>query len=240
MSNTFLWIAIFAISAAVINTLGILTILKYRKFAEKAKTYFMCFAAGVLISTPLMIALPTAIKKTPYAGFVALVGFLFMFFSNKIVKYYTKEKNLAFGITAVEGIGIHSFIDGIIYTITFSVSILIGVLAGVGLVIHEFAEGIITYMFLIKGKIKEKKAAFYAFLIAALTTPIGAFVVYPFVSKLGETNLGLMLGFVSGILLYVSAAHILPEAMEEEKKHSTLAFLAGIALALFIMLSKLI
>jgi len=120
MANTFLWIAIFAISAAIVNSLGILTILKYKKFAEKAKTYFMCFAAGVLISTPLIIALPNAAQKTSYAGFVALLGFLFMFFSNKIVKYYTKEKSLAFGITAAEGVGIHSFIDGIIYTITYN------------------------------------------------------------------------------------------------------------------------
>ena len=85
-SETFIWIAVFAISAAVVNTLGILAIFKYRKWAEKAKTYFVCFAAGVLVSTPLMLALPQAIQKSPYAGFLALVGFLFMFFSSKLIK----------------------------------------------------------------------------------------------------------------------------------------------------------
>jgi len=240
MSNTFIWISVFAILAALVNSLGILAIFKYKKWAEKAKTYFMCFAAGILISVPLMLTLPMAIEKNFYAGFIALAGFLFMFFSNKLIRYYTKDKAFAFGITAAEGIGIHSFIDGIVYTVTFSISIFVGVLATVGLVIHEFAEGVITYLVLIKGGVKEKTAMLYAFLIAALTTPIGAFIAYPFIIKLGEGNLGLMLGFVSGVLLYVSASHLLPEAREHKREHSALAFLAGVALALFIVLSKLV
>ncbi len=238
--STFTWIAIFAIGSALVNSLGIWAIFKNKEWAEKAKTYFMCFAAGVLISVPLMFSLPQAVEKNFYAGFSALFGFLFMFFSNKIVQYKTKQKSLAFGITAVEGIGIHSFVDGIIYTITFSASVVTGFLAGTGLVIHEFAEGVITFSVLVKGGVKKKKAAFYAFLIAALTTPVGAFVAYPFVSRLNSSFLGLALGFVTGVLIYISASHLLPEAQEHSKKKSTWAFLAGVALAFFIVLTKII
>jgi zinc and cadmium transporter len=238
MTENFIWISIFAILAALINTLGIFSVYKYREKTEKVKTYLMCFAAGVLVSTPLMLALPEAVKKNSWAGFIALAGFLFMFFSNKIIEKRTGTKALAFGITAAEGIGIHSFVDGIIYTVTFSVSVLVGVLAATGLVIHEFAEGVIVYLVLIKGGMKEKKAIWYAFLIAALTTPIGAFIAYPFIQKLGQSSLGIMLGFVSGVLLYISASHLLPEAREHEKEHSSLAFLAGVALAFFIVIAK--
>ena len=84
----------------------------------------------------------------------------------------------------------------------------------------------------------ETTAATYAFFIAALRTPTGAFVAYPIVSKLGQTSLGLMLGFVSGVLLYVSAAHLLPEARKYEKTHSTIAFVAGVVLALFIVFTR--
>jgi len=237
--NTFIWIAAFSILAALVNGLGILAIFKYREWAEKAKIYFMCFAAGMLISTPLMLTLPSAVEKNSYAGFVALAGFLFMFLSNKIIGYKTKEKTLTFGVTAAEGIGIHSLIDGIIYTVTFQVSIFIGVLAASGLVVHEFAEGVITYIVLLKGGVKEKTAILYAFFIASLTTPLGAFIAYPFISKLGSSSLGLMLGFVTGVLIYVSASHLLPEAREEEKEHSLLTFLLGVALASFIVLTKL-
>ena len=237
-SSTFKWIAVFAVLSAAVNSIGILAIFHYRNWAERAKAYFMCFAAGVLITTPLTMALPNAISKNPNAGFIALLGFLFMMFSNQIIKYFTKEETTAFGITAAQGIGIHSLVDGMVYTVTFSSSILTGVLAGTGLVIHEFAEGVITYLVLLKGGVKKKIAGFYAFLIAGLTTPIGAFIAYPFIRMLSGASLGLMLGFVSGVLLYISAAHLLPEAQEHEKTHSLISFLGGVALALLIVFTK--
>ncbi|MBS3825671.1 ZIP family metal transporter [Candidatus Bipolaricaulota bacterium] len=238
--NVFIWIVGFALSAAFVNSLGILTIFLYKDWAQRAKTYFICLAAGMLISTPLMLSLPKALEKNGNAGFAALAGFLFMFFSNRLIRHRTQEEPLAFGITAVEGIGIHSLVDGIIYVVTFKASVLLGVVAGLGLVIHEFAEGIITYTALLKGKVREKTAMLYAFLIAGLTTPIGAFIVFPFVEKVGESSLGLLLGFTSGVLIYVSASHLLPEAREVEKKHSLVAFLFGVGIAGFIVFTKLI
>jgi zinc transporter ZupT len=236
--STFTWVAIFALSAMVVNSIGIWVIYKNKEWADKNKEYFMCFAAGVLISSPLIMAFPQAAVKNPNAGLAALAGFIFMFFSNKLIKHKTKQTELAFGITAIEGIGIHSFVDGIIYCVTFSVSTFTGLLAGIGLVVHEFAEGVITFSVLVKGGLSDNKAIFYAFLVAALTTPIGAFVAYPFVSNLNSSILGLALGFVVGVLIYISASHLLPEAREHEKEHSNLAFLSGVALALFIMFSK--
>jgi zinc and cadmium transporter len=237
-SSTFIWVAVFALSAMLVNSIGIMFVYKNKAWAEKAKQYFICFAAGVLISSPLIMAFPRAIEKNPNAGLAALAGFMFMFFSNKLIKYKTKQTELAFGITALVGIGIHSFIDGIIYSVTFSSSIVIDLLAGTGLVVHEFAEGVITFSSLLKGGLSDKKAAFYAFLVAALTTPVGAFAAYPFVSKLNPSILGLALGAVAGVLIYLSASHLLPAAREDEKEHSYLAFLFGVALALFIMFSE--
>lgn len=93
----------------------------------------------------MTMVFPQAIQKNSYAGFVEFAGFIFMYFSNKIIKYKTKQRELAFGITAIECIFIHSLMDGVIYTITFSISIVVGVLTGIGLVVHEFVEGIITF-----------------------------------------------------------------------------------------------
>jgi len=236
--STFTYVAVFALSAMAVNSAGIWFVYRHKEWAEKSKEYFMCFAAGVLISSPLIMAFPQAITKNPNAGLAALAGFIFMFFSNKFIKHTTKQDELAFGITALVGIGIHSFIDGIIYSVTFSASTFIGLLAGTGLVVHEFAEGVITFSVLVKGGLSDKKAIFYAFLVAALTTPVGAFVAYPLVSKLSGSILGLALGVVAGVLIYLSASHLLPAVREHEKGHSYLAFLLGIALALFLMFSK--
>lgn len=237
-SREFAWIAGFAIASAIVNGIGIWAISKKKKWVKSAKNYFMCFAAGILITTPLILALPNALEKNSWAGFIALGGFLFMFFSKKIINYFVKKDSLAFGITAAQGIGIHSFIDGVVYAVTFQVSIFIGVLAATGMVVHEFAEGVITYSSLIKGKVAEKKASLIAFAIAGLTTPLGAFVGYPIISLLNESVLGGMLGFVAGVLLFVSASHLLPEAETDKDKHSIGAFVLGVGVALFIFLSK--
>ncbi len=240
MSDTFIWLSAFAILSAIVNALGIFAIVKYRKWAEKTKAYFMCFAAGVLISTPLMLALPQALQKNSYAGFMAAAGFIFMVFSNKFIRYHAQKENLAFGIVVAEGIGIHSFVDGVIYAVTFSVSILTGFLSATGLVVHEFAEGVITYLVFMEAEVKQRTAILYALLIASFTTPLGAFIAYPFMGRLTGSGLGLMLGFMSGVLIYISASHLLPEALGDKKEHSIFAFLGGVGLAIFIVLSKLL
>ena len=89
--HVFLWVAIFAVSAMVVNGIGIWVIYKNKAWAEQNKEYFMCFAAGVLISSPLIMAFPSAIEKNRHAGLAALFGFVFMLVSNKLIKYKTKQ-----------------------------------------------------------------------------------------------------------------------------------------------------
>lgn len=235
--TTFFWILLFGLSAMIVNSIGIWIIHQNSLWAQNNKEYFMCFAAGMLIASSLIIAFPEAFEKNSQAGLAALTGFAFMFFSNRFIQYKTKQDELAFGITAIQGIAMHSFLDGIIYSVTFSVSIQVGILAGIGLVIHEFAEGVVTYSVLIKSGIKPKKAIGYAFLVAAITTPIGAFIAFPFVRYLSSSVLGLALGFIVGVLIYISASHLLPEVREHERKHSFLALLSGIGLALLVYLT---
>ena len=238
LPTTFAWIAAFAVIAAVVNTIGIVAIVRHRERAAQSLPFFMCFAAGVLLTTPLVLAFPTAVTAHPDAGFGALAGFVFLYLSNAAIARYTGEETLAFGVTAAEGIGIHSLVDGVVYTVTFNISLLTGVLAGTGLVVHELAEGAITYLVFLKGGFTERAAAVYAFFVAAATTPLGAFLAYPLVSGLDSRALGLLLGFVSGVLVYLSAAHLLPEARSYEASHSIVAFLAGVGLALFIVFAR--
>ena len=63
--STFAWVSIFALGAMVVNSVGIWFVYKNIEWAQKYKEFFMCFAAGVLISSPLLIAFPQAVAKTP-------------------------------------------------------------------------------------------------------------------------------------------------------------------------------
>ena len=235
--NPFAWAATFAIAAMLVNTLGIWLVYRFRQHAEKAKEKVMCFAAGVLIASALIMTFPEAMNHSQWGGLAALGGFIFMFFSNRLIRHQTGQAELAFGITALQGIGIHSLVDGVTYSVTFSASVQTGVLAGIGLVAHELAEGIITYTVLRASGRSPRRSILFAFLVAALTTPIGTFLAWPLVSQLSQQGLGLALGFVAGVLIYLSASHLLPEATKDEHQHAWPAFMSGIALSLLLLVT---
>jgi zinc and cadmium transporter len=62
-------------------------------------------------------------------------------------------------------------------------------------------------------------------------------VSYPYISKINEPLLGALLAFSAGVLVYVGATHLLPQAEAGYKKYSLLSLGAGILVALAIILS---
>lgn len=228
--STFNWIILYSLLAMTINTVGIFTIYKNQKWALDNKEHFMCFAAGILITSPLLFAFPESISLNNKAPLAALLGFLFMYFSNQITSSINKQKS--FTIVALLGIGLHSLIDGAIYSVTFSSSVTMGMLAGAGLIAHEFAEGVITFAILTESGTNKRKAILVAFLVAALTTPIGAIISYPIINHWSSGMTGLSLGFVTGVLIYTSASHLLPEVQESGKRHSHISLVVGVLVAI--------
>lgn len=135
------------------------------------------------------------------------------------------------------GIGFHSFLDGIIYSVTFNISIFTGLLAAIGMVLHEFPEGIVTFLLLERGGYSRRKATLYAFLAAAISTPIGTLVSYPFISQISDNGLGLLLALSAGALVYVGATHLLPEVERQNDRYSLISLALGVLIAVFIVLT---
>ncbi len=242
MDQTF-WVVFGASSlAALVTTLGIYVIHYFKEWGEKNSIYFVCFAAGVLISVSFLHIIPESFKMNPNAPMFLLIGFLSMHFFNRFITAFVCDKkvksNYAIGLIPMLGIGLHSFIDGFIYSITFSVSMFTGALAATGMVLHEFPEGIITYLLLIRAGFSEKTAFFLAFFAAALTTPLGMLVSYPFISQIEKPLLGTLLSISAGALVYVGATHLLPQAEKEHAKFSFISLGGGIIVAIIIVFSK--
>ncbi len=242
MENTF-WVAFGAsLLAATVTSLGIYTIRRFTEWGQKYSIYFVCFAAGVLISVSFLHIIPKAFAMSPNAPMFLLIGFLSMHLFNRFITAFVCEKKhdsqYSIGLTSMLGIGIHSFIDGFVYSITFTVSIFTGSLAATGMVLHEFPEGIITYLLLLRAGFSEKTALLLAFFAAALTTPLGMLVSYPLISQIDKPLLGILLSLSAGALVYVGATHLLPQAEKEHARFSFIALLAGILVAILIVLSK--
>ncbi|BAZ94040.1 ZIP family metal transporter [Thiohalobacter sp. COW1] len=243
MENSF-WTALIASSlAALVTSLGIYTIRRFTAWGHRNTTYFMCFAAGVLVSASFLHIIPKSFSMNPQAPFWLLAGFLGLHLFNRFVTAFVCErdperKDYAIGLIPMLGIGLHSLIDGFIYSITFTVSILTGYLATLGMVLHEFPEGIITYLLLVRGGIAERRAVLLAFLAAAATTPLGMLVSYPFISAIDRDMLGALLSLSAGALVYVGATHLLPRAEQEHRRYSLVALAGGVFVAMIIVASK--
>ena len=241
-TNGFAAVILASIVACAVTSIGIYVISKYERWGREHSAYFMSFAAGVLISVSFMHIIPKSFQMNDNAPAFLLLGFLGIYLSNRLVKLYVCHEHectdYAVGIIPILGIGFHSFIDGVIYSVTFNVSILTGVLAAIGMILHEFPEGIVTFVLLERAGFSRRKSIVYAFLAAAISTPLGTLVSYPFINSIGLSTLGILLALSAGALVYVGASHLLPAVERENKKYSILALAAGVLVALVILISK--
>jgi ZIP family zinc transporter/zinc and cadmium transporter len=242
MDNSF-WTAFGAsLLAALVTAAGIYTIRRYQAWGRRTSIYFVCFAAGVLISVSFLHIIPKSFEMNAHAPAYLLLGFVLLHLFNRFVTAFVCERapdsSYGIGLVPMIGIAFHSFIDGFIYSIAFTVSLFTGALAATGMVLHEFPEGIITYLLLLRGGFSEKTSLILALLAASLTTPLGMLVSYPLISRIDPPLLGSLLALSSGALVYVGATHLLPQAEKEPRKYSLLALGAGILVAVVIVLSK--
>lgn len=242
MENAF-WTALGAsMLAALVTAVGIYTIRHFEKWGQKYSVYFVCFAAGALITVSFLHIIPKAFEMSTRAPVFLLIGFLALHIFNRFVTIFVCERDpsrsYGMGLIPMVGIGLHSFIDGVVYSITFTVSVFTGALAATGMVLHEFPEGIVTYVLLLRGGFSEKTSLLLSLLAASISTPLGMLLSYPYIRQIDESHLGALLSLSAGALIYVGATHLLPQAERENRRYSLLALAAGMAVALVIVFSK--
>ncbi|GAB4303401.1 MAG: hypothetical protein Kow0083_14470 [Methylophaga sp.] len=239
MENTFWSAFVASMLAASVTAIGIYVIRHFESWGRKHSIYFICFAAGVLITVSFLHLIPKSFEMSAQAPIFLLLGFVLLHVFNRFITAFVCERNpdarYGLGLVPMLGIGLHSFIDGVVYSVTFTVSMFTGILAAAGMVLHEFPEGIITYLLLLRGGFSKKTATLLALLAASLSTPLGMLVSYPYISRIEPSTLGVLLSLSAGALVYLGATHLLPQAEREKKQYSLLALAAGILVAIFIV-----
>jgi zinc and cadmium transporter len=241
-TSTFRSVLLASTLACFVTTIGIYIISKYEKWGNQNVVYFMSFAAGLLISVSFIHIIPESFGMNNDAPIYLLTGYMGLYVLNRFLTAFVCNErdcaDLSIGIIPMLGIGLHSFIDGIIYSVTFNVSVFTGTLAAIGMVLHEFPEGIVTFLLLKRAGFTQKRAAIYAFLAAAITTPLGTLVSFPFVSQISRSMLGNLLAISAGALVYVGASHLLPAVEKENRRYTLISLGAGILIAGLIVISK--
>lgn len=128
------------------------------------------------------------------------------------------------GLTAAAAMVGHSLADGVALGAAFQVGGGMGVAVALAVVTHDFADGFNTYTLTrLYGNARRK--AVLMLLADAAAPVVGAASTLLF--TLPEEPLGAYLGFFAGILLYLAAAEILPEAHHKHPALSTLLCTVG-------------
>lgn len=241
MSGHFLIALLASTIAALVTTAGIFVIRRFEAWGRANSSYFVSFAAGILITVSILHIVPKSITMQAAAPGLVLAGYMVMYLFNRFVTGYVCDRpetaNYAVGLVPLLGIGMHSFVDGAIYSVTFTVSVFTGALSALGMVLHEFPEGIVTYLLLLRAGFAERRALFLALAAAALTTPLGMLITFPFVDRLDPATLGGVLALSGGALLYVGATHLMPQAERDARRFSLVVLGAGMLVAFGIVLS---
>jgi ZIP family zinc transporter len=135
------------------------------------------------------------------------------------------------GLTAAGAMVGHSFMDGVAIGAAFQVGGGMGTAVALAVIAHDFADGFNTYTITsLYGNARRKAIAM---LVADAAAPVAGAASTAFLT-IPEALLGGYLGFFGGVLLYLAAAEILPEAHHEHPAPATL--LCTVAGAAFIWL----
>jgi ZIP family zinc transporter len=135
------------------------------------------------------------------------------------------------GLTAAAAMVGHSVMDGVAIGAAFQVGGGMGLAVALAVIAHDFADGFNTYTITsLYGNARRKAIAM---LVADAAAPVAGAASTAFLT-IPEALLGGYLGFFGGVLLYLAAAEILPEAHHEHPAPATL--LCTVAGAAFIWL----
>lgn len=228
-------------------------------FIKKPKmiylSFFLGFSAGVMVYVSFVELLPTAVERVgEISGLAAF--FLGVLFIGLIDMVIPKEKNphdyklssedvgvqkdpvlMRAGVFTAVAIGIHNFPEGLA---TFGAALSntkLGMIIALAIAIHNIPEGISVSVPIFYATGDRKKAFVYSF-VSGIAEPVGAvigfLILLPFLS---ENVLVLLLGFVAGIMVYISLDELLPIAHGYGHGHMVIA---GIILGMFIMAVSLL
>ena len=162
------------------------------------------------------------------------VGFLLFHLFEKFVPLhetnepeYGPHRHPRLGVARAMALTGHSFLDGLSIGVGFQESTAVGTAVAIAVIGHRFADGFDTTTFMLYHK--NKLSHIKMWLAVVIVMPIAGGLASLAIS-LSESTLAIYLGFFAGIMLYISASNLLPQAHSEgSTKKSFGLTLVGVA-----------
>lgn len=176
----------------------------------------------------------------PMAFFIA--GFIFFHVLEKLIlvhqhveSEYGPHRHPNLGVARAVALIGHSFLDGLSIGVAFQISNEVGYAVALAVIGHRFADGFDTASFMLfhkNGLPRIKK-----FLAVVVLMPILGGLA-SLVVDFSETTLTLYLSFFAGLLMYVAAGNILPQAHAKSSSYRTV-FLTILGASLMFVITRL-
>lgn len=196
-----------------------------RELRAREQSYSAAIAAGILLALAFVDLFPEALKlaeKAAIAGFVG--GFTLLFLTEALTRAHThhspKEHVRKHALRPfIIGLGIHNFADGFVLGVGANASVVTFGLLGFGILVHQIPVGISLAAILMASRAPRARVLWTTILLGlAIPLSSGLTLALPVP---GEGTLGFLTGAAGGVLAYMGAAHLLPEAQGEHSSKVT-------------------
>lgn len=144
-------------------------------------------------------------------------------------KQYGPHRHPRLGVARAVALSGHSFMDGLSIGVAFQVSTAVGLAVALAVIGHRFADGFDTTTFMLFHK--NKLSHIKRWLGVVVIMPVaGGLVSLTF--NLSETVLAIYLAFFAGLILYIAASNLVPQAhaASSTNRGMALTFLGVVAM----------
>jgi len=223
------YVSLAAFAVTLASGLGALALREHKPFV-------FAFCSGALIGAALILFLPDArqlleasdSRLSPHSVWLACaLGFLCFYLFERGAHGDRSARIAGFG--GAIGLATHSFLDGVVIGQGFRAGEEIGLALAVAVLLHKLADGI-SAVGVMLGTDHTVREATTMLVITSVAPVLGA-AGQSFVDLSGAA-LALFLGWFSGMLLYLGASRLLPEAREASSSPAVpILAITGVAVA---------
>ncbi|WP_460286787.1 zinc transporter ZupT [Clostridium sp. CTA-7] len=222
---------LLSLMAGMSTVIGAFIVFFSKGESKKLITFALAFSAGVMITvsfTDLFMSAEETLSKSngKLNGVIFSIIFLLsgVFIAMLIDKFIPDEprpspsapsgKLYRVGFVSMIALMIHNFPEGIATFVSGYENTTLGISIALAIALHNIPEGISVAM-PIYYSTKSKYKAFKYTLFSGLAEPIGALLAFLFLRPyINEIILAIIFAMVSGIMLYISFAELIPSSRQ--------------------------
>ena len=202
-----------------------------RELGARGRSYSAAFAAGLLLALAFVDLFPEGLELAREAAIAGFVGGFVLLFSSESVRAHGLHHALEERVGKrdlgpfVRGLAIHNLADGFVLGVGAKASALASGLVGLGIIVHQAPVGISLAAVLLATRATRAQVIRSTVLLGlAIPLAAGLTVALPVP---GDQALGFLTGVAGGVLAYMGAAHLLPEAQAVHPSRITVAVFAA-------------